>query len=266
MKNMTTTDNDEPKVDVDLVKEWARQAGQIALRYFNQVQGTRKADRTLVSNADLEMEDLLTASIRHSYPDHGIIGEEGTQDLRGQCTWVIDPLDGTRSFLSGLPVWGVSIGLLWRGQPWLGVFYLPLLDEWYYTASPSEGAFWNGMPIRCPAPQGFDDNSLLCVPADLHLKYRIGFPGVVRALGSAAAHLCYVARGNAAAALLYDLGLWDIAAGAAILGAAGGALHYLEGAAVPVESLLGEGIRLRPMVAAHPSATDLLRSYIEARA
>lgn len=263
---MSATYDDEPNIDVDLVKEWAREAGQIALGYFNRVQGTRKADRTLVSEADLEMEALLTGHIRCTCPDHGIIGEEGTQDLGGECTWVIDPMDGTRSFLSGLPVWGVSIGLLWRGQPWLGVFYLPLLDEWYYTASPSEGAFWNGRPIRCPAPDGFDDNSLLCVPADVHLKYQISFPGVVRALGSAAAHLCYVARGNAAAALLYDLGLWDIAAGAAILGAAGGALHYLEGGAVPMENLLGEGIRLRPMVAAHPSATDLLRSYIEARA
>jgi fructose-1,6-bisphosphatase/inositol monophosphatase family enzyme len=263
MQDMTTTHDDEPKVDVDLVKEWARRAGQIALGYFNRVEGTRKVDRTLVSDADLEMEDLLTGFIREAYPDHGIIGEEGTRDLRGQCTWVIDPLDGTRSFLSGLPIWGVSIGLLWRGQPWLGVFHLPLLDDWYYSASPAAGAFWNGLPIHCPPPDGFDDNSLLCVPADVHLKYHVSFPGTMRALGSAAAHLCYVARGNAAAALLYDLSLWDVAAGAAILRAAGGTLGYLEGGGVPTENLLGKGTRLQPMVAAHASAVDLLRGYIQ---
>jgi myo-inositol-1(or 4)-monophosphatase len=263
MQDMTAMYDDEPNVDVELVKDWARQAGQIALGYFNRIEGTRKVDRTLVSDADLEMEGLLSGYIRDAFPHHGIIGEEGTKDLRGQCTWVIDPLDGTRSFLSGLPVWGVSIGLLFRGRPWLGVFHLPLLDDWYYSASPAAGAFWNGVLIHCPPLDRFDDNSLLCVPGDVHLKYQISFPGVVRALGSAAAHLCFVARGNAVAALLYDLGIWDVAAGAAILRAAGGGLGYLDDGAVPLENLLGEGIRLRPMIAAHPSAMDLLRPCIK---
>ncbi len=262
---MTLTPNDEPDVDVDLVKEWARQAGQIALGYFNRVEGSRKADQTPVSDADLEMEDLLTRCIRSAYPGHGIIGEEGTQEIHGPCVWVIDPLDGTRSFLSGLPVWGVSIGLLWRGQPWLGVFYLPLLDDWYFTASPGAGAFWNHDRLQCPFSDVFDDNSLLCVPADVHLKYDLSFPGVMRALGSAAAHICFVARGNAAAALLYDLSIWDIAAGAAILRAAGGSLHYLDGGEVLLGALLDEGVRLRPMLAAHPCAIDRLGPYIRPR-
>jgi myo-inositol-1(or 4)-monophosphatase len=255
--------DDEPDIDVDLVKEWARDAGQIALRYFNRVEGTRKADRTLVSDADLEMEDLLTNYIRDAYPDHGIIGEEGTQDLHGQFTWVIDPLDGTRSFLSGLPIWSVSVGLLWRGQPWLGVVYLPLLDDCYYSPSPTTGAFWNDVPIRCPSPNGFDENSLLCVAADVHHKYRISFPGIMRALGSAAADLCYVARGSAAAALLYDLSIWDVAAGAAILRAAGGVLHYLDGGEVPTHLLLDQGSGLRPMLAAHPSVIERLAAFIQ---
>ena len=260
---MNVRPNDEPDVDLDLVKEWARQAGQIALGYFNRVEGTRKADRTLVSDADLEIEDLLTGNIRSVYPAHGIIGEEGTQEIHGPYLWAIDPLDGTRSFLSGLPVWGISIGLLWRGQPWLGVFYLPLLAEWYYSASPQAGAFWNERPIHCPPQHGFDDNSLLCVPGDVHLKYQISFPGVIRALGSAAAHICFVARGNAAAALLYDLSIWDMAAGAAILRAAGGSLHYLDGGEVSRDGLLHEGARLRPMLAAHPSVIHHLAPYIQ---
>ncbi|MCJ7621166.1 MAG: inositol monophosphatase, partial [Anaerolineae bacterium] len=105
----------EPDVEVHLVMEWVRQAGRIALRHFNRVEGTRKADRTLVSQADLEIEDLLVAHLQSTYPSHGIVGEEGTSDVHGEYVWVIDPLDGTRAFLSGLPVWGISIGLLWRG-------------------------------------------------------------------------------------------------------------------------------------------------------
>jgi myo-inositol-1(or 4)-monophosphatase len=251
-----------PNVDVQLIREWVRQAGQIALGYFNHVEGTLKQDRTLVSDADLEIEDLLTTRIRGAYPDHGLIGEEGTEEVRGECIWAIDPLDGTRAFLSGLPVWGISVGLLWRGEPWLGVFYLPLLDEWYYTAGPDAGAFWNDQPIHCPAVDSWDENSLLCIPGDVHHRYAIDFPGTMRAMGSAAAHLCYVARGNALAVFLDRPALWDVAAGAAILRTAGGTLHYLAGGPVPFDHLLDEGRWLRPLLAAHPSIIDRLRPYI----
>jgi myo-inositol-1(or 4)-monophosphatase len=255
----------EPEVDLNLVKEWARQAGRIALRYFNRVEGTRKVDRTLVSDADLEMEDLLVGRVRDTYPGHGIVGEEGTNEIHGEYVWAIDPLDGTRAFLSGLPVWGVSIGLLWRGQPWLGVFHLPLLDEWYYSAGPAAGAFWNDHPIHCPAPDDWDEDSLLCVPADVHLRYSIRFPGIVRALGSAAAHLCYVARGNAMAVFLDRPGIWDIAAGAAIIRAAGGTLRYLDDTEVLEGNLLDQGTILKPLVGAHPSIIERLLAHIESK-
>ncbi|TKJ28591.1 MAG: inositol-phosphate phosphatase [Chloroflexi bacterium B3_Chlor] len=255
----------EPDVDVDLVKAWARQAGDVALRYFNRVEGSLKEDRTLVTQADYEIEDLLTGYLRATYPEHGIIGEEGTKEIHGDYVWAIDPLDGTRVFLAGLPVWGISIGLLWRGRPWLGVFYMPLLDDWYYSASPASGAFWNDQPIQCPATDGWDEDSLLCVRSDVHRRYNITFPGITRALGSAAAHLCYVARGNAMAVLLDKPGIWDIAAGAAILQAAGGALRYLAGGEVQMENLLEEGTARNPMLGAHPSLIDRLAHYIQPR-
>ena len=262
---MAETLEQGPDVDVALVKEWARQAGDIALRYFNRVEGTLKVDRTLVTDADYEIEDLLTGYIRRAYEDHGLIGEEGTSEIHGECVWAIDPLDGTRAFLSGLPVWGISIGLLWRGKPWLGVFHMPLLDDWYYSANPATGAFWNDQPIQCPAPDGWDKNSLLCAPADIHLRYTIRFPGIVRALGSAVAHLCYVARGNAMAVFMDQPGIWDIAAGAAILRAAGGTLRYLAGTDVLTDRLLDESGPLKPMLGAHPSIIDRLRQHIEPR-
>jgi myo-inositol-1(or 4)-monophosphatase len=253
----------EPDIEVDLVREWVREAGRVALRYFNQVEGTRKADRTPVTQADLEIENLLVSHLQSAYPDHGILGEEGTSDVRGECVWVIDPLDGTRAFLSGLPVWGVSVGLLWRGQPWFGVFHLPLLGDWYYSANPASGAFWNDRRIHCPVPGAWDEDSLLCIPADVHLRYFITFPGAIRAMGSAAAHLCYVARGNAMAVFLDRPAIWDLAAGAAILQAAGGTLAYLDGTEVLTGNLLREGPSLKPMVGAHPSIIDRLRAHVQ---
>jgi len=255
----------EPQFDIDLVKEWARRAGEIALRHFNRVEASCKEDRTLVTAADHEIEDLLTGYLRSTYPEHGIIGEEGTREIRGQYIWAIDPLDGTRAFLTGLPIWGISIGLLWQGKPWLGVFYMPLLGEWYHAASPASGAFWNDEPIRCAPSDQWDENSLLCVPSDIHWRYDINFSGITRALGSAAAHLCYVARGSAVATLLGDPGIWDIAAGTAILQAAGGAVRYLDGGEVEMGELLKEGKSQKPMLAAHPLVIDRLAPLIQVR-
>jgi myo-inositol-1(or 4)-monophosphatase len=255
----------EPEVDIDLVKEWAVQAGEIALGYFNRVDASCKEDQTLVTDADKEIENLLTGYLRAVYPEHGIIGEEGTREIHGEYVWAIDPLDGTRAFLAGLPVWGISIGLLWRGKPWLGVFYMPLLDEWYYSASPAGGAFWNDRAILCPPSEHWNRNSLLCVPSNIHRRYEIDFSGVTRALGSAAAHLCYVARGSAVATLLGDPGIWDIAAGTAILHAAGGAVRYLHGGEVQMEKLLEQGKSGEPMLAAHPLLMDRLAPLIRQR-
>jgi myo-inositol-1(or 4)-monophosphatase len=255
----------EPDVDIDLVKEWAGQAGSIALRYFNRVEGRCKEDRTLVTDADREIEELLAGHVRTTYPSHGIVAEEGTRESGDECLWAIDPLDGTRAFLAGLPIWGISIGLIWRWQPWLGVVYIPLLDDWYHTVSPTSGAFWNDRPILCPPAETWDENSLLCTPADAHLRYEIRFPGTVRALGSAAAHLCYVARGTALTALLDNPGIWDIAAGAAILQSAGGVLRYLDGGAVDVKAMIEEGRSHRAILAAHPLVIDRLAPLIRAR-
>ncbi len=257
--------SDQPDVDLDLVREWARQAGQIALRYFNRVDATCKHDRSLVTTADYEIEDLRNGHLSAAYPDHGIVGEEGTRDVHGDCVWAIDPLDGTRAFVAGLPIWGTSIGLLWRGEPWLGLFHMPLLGDWYHAASPTSGAFWNDRPILCPPRDRWDEHGLLCTPGDAHLHYDIRFSGTCRALGSAVAHLCFVARGTALAALVDNAGIWDIAAGAAIVQAAGGALRYLEGAKVEMEEIIQAGISPRPILAAHPRLMDRLASTIEPR-
>lgn len=256
----------QPDVDIDLVKQWARQAGDIALGYFNRVEASCKQDRTLVTAADYEIEDLLTRRLSATHPDHGIIGEEGTRKIQGDCIWAIDPLDGTRAFVAGLPIWGVSIGLLWRGNPWLGVFYMPVLDDLYYSADPDGGAFWNDRPISCPPANRWDENALLCVPSDAHLRYQIGFSGRTRALGSSVAHLCYVARGTALAALLDKPGIWDIAAGTAIIQAAGGALRYLAGGEVKMEKLMQDGMSHESVLAAHPVLLDRLAPLIQPRA
>ncbi len=89
-----------------------------------------KADETPVTQADRTAEEKLRYIIRKTYPDHGIIGEEfGTENETAEFVWVIDPIDGTKSFAAGCPLFGTLIGLLHQGEPILGTIHQPILDQ-----------------------------------------------------------------------------------------------------------------------------------------
>src|SRR5580765_3749346 len=114
------------------VQGWVAEAGAIALRHFNAVEAHAKADRSVVTAADVEIEVFIRERIRGAYPGHGIIGEEQGQTPPGaEYLWAIDPIDGTSGFVQGLPVWGISVGLLHQGIPIRGCFHLRPLGEWY---------------------------------------------------------------------------------------------------------------------------------------
>ncbi|MGI6244187.1 MAG: histidinol-phosphatase [Pseudochelatococcus sp.] len=88
-----------------------------------------------VTDADREAEALMRALIRQTYPDHGIEGEEhGSERLDADYVWVLDPIDGTRAFISGLPLWGTLIGLKYRDRPIFGLMYQPFLEETFSGA------------------------------------------------------------------------------------------------------------------------------------
>lgn len=249
--------------DLDELRSWAHEGGAIARRYFNHAVARRKADSSLVSAADEEIEQLLVSRISARYPQHGILGEEqGRQGGISEFLWALDPLDGTAAFLAGLPLWGVSIGLLRAGRPYLGVVYLPLLDDDYWAIEDG-GAWLNGQPIHVRPPREWDSEDWLAAPSNLHRRYRIDFRGKVRSTGSTAASLLYVARGSALAALVSRAAIWDLAGALAILNAAGGAAAYLSGA--PFEpGAFSDGRPIRePTIFAEPSQLPAIRAMIE---
>ncbi|NTV64445.1 MAG: inositol monophosphatase [Oscillochloris sp.] len=249
-------------VDIAEVQAWAREGGQLARRYFNNVARQHKADSTWVTQADLEVEQLLRERIAASYPEHGVMGEEqGIGAIEREYVWSLDPLDGTGAFVAGLPIWGVSIGLLRRGVPYLGVIYLPILDDCYWADA--EGpAYRNEEQISVIVPAAIDCNDWIAVSSHVHRTFNISFPGKTRTLSSVAADLCYVARGSAVGALISRATLWDIAAGMAILRAAGGVVRRLSGVELEMPALL-DGRKLpEPIIAAAPAMFDQLRSYV----
>ena len=255
------------------IRAWAREAGEVATRHFGHTVVSRKADNTLVTQADRAVEALITARIRAAYPDHALIAEEyaphgsaghgGVPAAKAEYLWAIDPIDGTRAFAQGLPGWGISIGLLYRGCPSRGLFYMPLLDDWTYTEG-ADGIVWNGQDLHGLLRQEWDDQSFLAISSHAHHRYRIEIE-LTRALGSIGADMVYTARGSALGALLDQAFIWDLAAGAAILMRAGAEFRYLSGQPIDWAALAGGRRAIEPIVVAHPALIERIRASIRPR-
>ena len=219
-------------------------------------------ENTVVTVADRQVESYLRGALGQAFPSDILLGEElGTREGPSGRIWAIDPIDGTAAYACGLPVWGVSVGILHNWEPIAGLLCLPLLNELYL--SHGYDALFNGQAIHVDDRQNINDESFLSVTSAAHRKYRIDFIGKTRAMGSTAANMCYVARGTAAAALMGRPSLWDIAGALPILRAAGGDLRYLSGCPLDI-SKLADGRRCpEPVLAGAPWALDYFSSRIE---
>ena len=135
---------------LDFAIETAYEAGRLTMGYFQtSLQPDMKKDRSPVTIADRKAEMLLRARIESRYPRHAILGEEyGTKDIAGSThRWLIDPIDGTNSFVRGVPLYAVLLGLEIEGVVQVGVAYFPALDE-LIAAATGEGCWWNGRRAR----------------------------------------------------------------------------------------------------------------------
>lgn len=136
----------------------AWQAGRLTLAHFQTgVAVERKADRSAVTIADRDAERLLRHLIERRFPDHAIVGEEfGGDDRDATHRWVIDPIDGTNSFVRGVPFYGVLVALEIDRVPVVGVTYFPALDEMIAAAS-GLGCRWNGRPAAVSGITSLDE-------------------------------------------------------------------------------------------------------------
>jgi myo-inositol-1(or 4)-monophosphatase len=252
------------EIDIGELRVWMQECGTIARRLFRNVVGHRKADQSWVTEADIEIERVLVERISARYPAHGILGEEQTrQGLDREFLWALDPIDGTATFVAGLPTWGISAGLLRHGLPYFGMIYFPLLEDCYWAGS-SGGAFLNDQPIQVLAPHPPDSQDWIATPSDAHKRFTIDFYGKTRGLGSTIGPFCYVARGSAVGGLISRAAIWDIAAGLAILQAAGGAAVGLSGAPIDTGAMLDGRLLEEPAILAAPHQIPALRAVIQA--
>ena len=193
----------------------------------------------LVTAADKEVEKLIVSRIQQMYPLHSILGEEsGLDDRKSPFQWVIDPIDGTTSFVHNAPNYSISIALLFEGKPFAGVVYAPVFDELYYAVE-NMGAYCNGKKIHVTDHATLSESlvatGFACLRAgwkDNNLPYFNAIAPLVRDIrryGSAAIDLCWVASGKLDAYWELNLQKYDYAAGELILREAGGSFTDLFG-------------------------------------
>ncbi|MBP8252020.1 MAG: histidinol-phosphatase [Herpetosiphon sp.] len=147
---------------LDVARQAAYLGGRRTLAYFNTgVAVETKSDETPVTRADREAETVIRDYINQHFPDHAIIGEEhGEQRGSADYRWIIDPIDGTKSFIHGVPIYGVLIGVEVANQPSVGVVYLPALDE-MVSAATGLGCWWNGRRAHVSTVERLADATIL---------------------------------------------------------------------------------------------------------
>lgn len=224
---------------LEAAESFAREAGAVTRRYFGRVlESDAKRDGTPVTRADREAETLLRDRIAEHYPSHEILGEEfgetaGDSDIR----WILDPIDGTRSFMRGVPLYGVMIGIEIQGEPRVGVIHFPALDE-TVAAAKALGCRWNGRPASVSRIRDVDEAVALTTDVENALSRPVG-PGwrslgrrvdFTRTWGDCYGH-CLVATGRAEIMVDPELAAWDAAPLLPIVTEAGGRFTDLEGTA-----------------------------------
>lgn len=209
----------------------AERAAKIAVGYFRKsLLIEMKENHTPVTIADKKTEEWLRGELDKRFPEHGIIGEEFGHGSRAgsELTWTVDPIDGTRSFIRGIPLWGTLLGLMHGDEPVLGVMVLPGLDE-TYSAAAGTGTMCNGHPVHVSPLQGLE-NAVVAV-GDRGCFSSEGQSSVLAKIDEKAALVrgytdCFghslVIRGAVDAMLDPLVSIWDIAPIACLVREAGG--------------------------------------------
>jgi myo-inositol-1(or 4)-monophosphatase len=220
------------KPALEFAIQLAQQTGDLLVEHFTSkgTQASTKPDNTLVTQADLAADRLITASIYQQYPNDLILSEESnTQSGNAESPiWVIDPLDGTTNFSLGLPIWGVSIARVVDGYPQTAVLYFPMIDELYF-AQAGNGAFFNQQELITRRPPPTQTTSFFACCSRTSRNYIVNLRYKTRILGAATYDLGCVARNAAIASMEVTPKIWDLAAGWLILKEAGGAVDVFQG-------------------------------------
>jgi len=252
--------------DVEFVRDLAERAGTLALAATRSMTREVKADQSLVTNIDRAVEEMVRRELAERFPGDAIYGEElGGDPLAGERLWIIDPVDGTTNLVFGLPIWGVSVGLAVGGEPAVGAFCMPCVQETYWFER-GGGSYRNGTRLRAAdtGPLLQEDTVGIGSEAILMLELE-GFTSRQRNFGSLAAHFCFAGSGAFRANVSVMDKLHDLGAAYGVAVEAGCAVENLEGEPVPLAAFLTTPVNLRPLLVGPPETIDRVRSVVRLR-
>ena len=225
---------------IDTAVKAAERASEVLLDYFGRLKSLEveeKARNDFVTEADKKSEMIIIKTIQEAFPQHTIVAEESGLHSGNDWKWYVDPLDGTKNFIHGLPMFCVSIGVEFKGELVAAVVKAPVLEE-TFIAEKGSGAYYNGERLSVSTrpfemalvATGFPfrgkellDSYLKCFK-EVFLKV-----SGIRRCGSAALDLAYTARGTFDGFWEMSLHPWDIAAGVLLIKEAGGRVSDFEG-------------------------------------
>jgi len=270
--------SDQAEVLRKLAEAAARVGGEVAREAFGRRQVVSlKPDRSEVTEVDFAAQRAIVDYLRARRPDDAFVGEESEDVERGPATvpsdvetwWIIDPIDGTRNYIRGVPSFSCSVAAMRGGLPVAGAVYEPIADL-MYSAAAGGGARINGRRVKvhgCDAdpPAAAPEKLLVAVPsarreATRALVSLVVERHVVRNYGSVALHLAMVAAGQLDAAAAGNPKLWDIAAGLLLVTEAGGVVSSPSGAPIlPIDPGAGVGRELPVLAGSRAAHARLLR-------
>lgn len=240
---------------IQKIESIAKIAGQEAMLYYNHIRQntvmTKNTPKDLVSTADKMVEKLIFQNIKANFPGHSILGEEfGLSRIEdAKYCWVVDPIDGTQSFIRNQPFFSISIALKKEGETIAGCVFAPRLDM-MFSAELNQGAYENGKPIHVSDCENLSLASgatgFACLRAGLTENNNLPicmklFPVLrdIKRCGSAALDLCFVASGRFDVFWELMLQEYDVAAGALIAKEAGAVVSdFLDGDKFPERGIV----------------------------
>jgi len=250
---------DRAATAIDIVKS----AGDLALGYFREFDALtveRKGHQDFVSQADRNVETHIREALARAFAGDRIVGEEQAPSDGGSgFTWVIDPIDGTTNFVTGIPAWTVVLAGVQDGQTQIGIIFDPNTAE-TYVAIRGQGATLNGAPIRVAQGHGIRDGSI-----GVGFSNRVGIEGILALVNiimsqggvffrnaSGALSLAYVAAGRLLGYSEEHMNAWDCLAGQLLVAEAGGCVEDQD-----ADAMIAQGGRV--IVGAPDVWDDLLR-------
>jgi myo-inositol-1(or 4)-monophosphatase len=245
----------------------SQKIGDTLATQFGKVQAEHKPDGSLVTDSDQWADEQIRSAIASRFPDHGVLTEETVHIFPDkEWCWVIDPIDGTTNFTRGIPVWGISMGLLYRGMPVFGYVHFPILQQSFHgfwlTGSGlagDNGAYCNGDSIHS-SPDDPSPSHLFSLCARSISILEQSLPCKTRIVGVCTYSFLLVGSGAVLGAIEAIPKVWDLAAVWAIVQGAGGKFVPLTPTSVfPLEAGVDYGKKPLPTLVV--SRSDLISVF-----